>query len=137
MLKRRQLFMGALAAVLPASVAGWARREPWEKAAYRKPVQSRVAILGAQSYDRLLEDLLLRGLQLFQFSVHDKTVVLKPNLVEYDPAGIAAAIEAYMRLGARMATVPAGLGIAGIMSISCVLPASIPCSRSIGRLMWT
>ena len=118
MLKRRQLFMGALAAVLPAAVAGWARREPWEKGAYRKPAQSRVAILGAQSYDRLLEDILLWGLQLFHLSVHDKTVVLKPNLVEYDPAGvinthpavIAAAIEAFKRLGARQVIVAEGPG---------------------------
>jgi uncharacterized protein (DUF362 family) len=110
--------MGALAALLPASVAGRARREPWEKAAYRKPAQSRVAILGAQHYDTSLEDTLLRGLQLFQLSVHDKTVVLKPNLVEYDPAGvinthpavIAAAIEAFTRLGARQVIVAEGPG---------------------------
>ena len=50
-----------MAAVLPAAVAGSARREPWEKAAYRKPAQSRVAILGAQSYDMPLEDILLSG----------------------------------------------------------------------------
>ncbi len=118
MLNRRQFFMGGMAAVLPAAVAGCARREPWGKAAYRKPAQSRVAILGAQSYDMPLEDILHRGLQLFRLPLHGKTVVLKPNLVEYDPAGIinthpaviVAAIEAFKRLGARQVIVAEGPG---------------------------
>jgi len=107
-----------MAAVLPASVVGCARRQPWEKAAYRKPAQSRVAILGAQSYDMPLEDILRRGLQLFRLPLQGKTVVLKPNLVEYDPAGIinthpaviAATIEAFKYLGARQVIVAEGPG---------------------------
>ncbi len=118
MLNRRQFFMGGMVAVLPAAVAGCARREPWGKAAYRKPAQSRVAILGAQSYDMPLEDILHRGLQLFRLPLHGKTVVLKPNLVEYDlagiinthPAVIVAAIEAFKRLGARQVIVAEGPG---------------------------
>jgi uncharacterized protein (DUF362 family) len=118
MLNRRQFCLGAMAAIPPALVFGSARREPWEKVAYRKPAQSRVAVLEAKSYDMPLEDILCRGLQLFRLPLHGKTVVLKPNLVEYDPAGsinthpavIAAAIEAFKRLGARQVIVAEGPG---------------------------
>jgi uncharacterized protein (DUF362 family) len=107
-----------MAAVLPAVITDSARREPWEKAAYRKPAQSRVAVLEARSYDMPLEDILRRGLQLFRLPLHGKTVVLKPNLVEYDPTGsinthpavVAAAIEAFRRLGAREVIVAEGPG---------------------------
>jgi uncharacterized protein (DUF362 family) len=107
-----------MAAVLPAVVAESARREPWEKVAYRKPARSCVAVLEARSYDMPLEEILCRGLQLFHLPLHGKTVVLKPNLVEYDPASsinthpavVAAAIEAFRRLGAREVIVAEGPG---------------------------
>ena len=65
-----------------------------------------------------LEDILRRGLQLFRLPLQGKTVVLKPNLVEYDPAGIinthpaviAATIEAFKYLGARQVIVAEGPG---------------------------
>lgn len=82
---------------------------PWEKEAYVKRRSSRVAILEAKSYDRPLTDTILRGIEFFGLNVRGKVVVLKPNLVEYDPNGvinthptvIAAAIEAFRRLDAR------------------------------------
>jgi uncharacterized protein (DUF362 family) len=90
----------------------------WEPAAYRKPEQSRVAVLKAERYDATLTDIILHGLTLFRLNVQGKTVVLKPNLVEYDPQGvinthpavIAAALEAFRRLGAREVFVAEGPG---------------------------
>ncbi|MGH7831384.1 MAG: DUF362 domain-containing protein, partial [Candidatus Binatia bacterium] len=57
-------------------------------------------------------------MKLFPVEARGKTVVLKPNLVEYDPAGainthplvIAAAIEAFRTLGAREVIVAEGPG---------------------------
>ena len=119
MLNRRQLFLGAMAAARAVSIAGSTPRQPWEKAAYRKPAQSRVAILRAQSYDIPLEDILAAGgCNSSVCSLQGKTVVLKPNLVEYDPAGvinthpavIAATIAAFKSLGAHQVTVAEGPG---------------------------
>ncbi|MGH7966802.1 MAG: DUF362 domain-containing protein [Candidatus Binatia bacterium] len=86
--------------------------------AYRKQDRSRVAILEAKSYDRPLLDVVRRGITLCRLDVQGKRVVLKPNLVEYDPAGvinthpavIAAAIEAFRSLGAREVLVAEGPG---------------------------
>jgi len=77
-----------------------------------------VALLAAQSYDAPLEETIRRGLQLFHLPIHGKKVVLKPNLLEYDPAGvinthpavIAAAIEVLKSLGARQVIVAEGPG---------------------------
>jgi uncharacterized protein (DUF362 family) len=91
---------------------------PWDRAAYRKRERSRVAVLRAGSYDAPLADIVGRGLELFGLPVAGKTVVLKPNLVEYDPAGvinthpalIAAAVEAFRQRGARAVIVAEGPG---------------------------
>jgi len=109
--------MGSMTSVLPV-FGGCSSRSPWERAAYRKQETSQVAIVEAQSYDTSLQDIVRRGLQLFRVPVHGKTVVLKPNLVEYDPAGvinthpalIAATIEAFKSLGARDVFVAEGPG---------------------------
>lgn len=118
MLDRRQFLIGSMAAVLPPLVGGCSRPSRWERTAYRKKEQSQVAVLEAKNYDVPLQDILLRGIQLFRLPLHGKTVVLKPNLVEYDPAGvinthpavIAAAIEAFRSLGAREVLVAEGPG---------------------------
>ncbi|HWO40283.1 MAG TPA: DUF362 domain-containing protein [Candidatus Eisenbacteria bacterium] len=72
----------------------------------------------ANAYDDRLVDLLLQGLRLFNFELNGKTIVLKPNLVEFDPTGvinthsrlIAAAIEAFRIAGAREVLVAEGPG---------------------------
>src|SRR5581483_4172591 len=51
----------------------------------RRPKRSRVAILPAAQYSQELDQVLLKGLQLFPLDVRGKTVVLKPNLVDYLP----------------------------------------------------
>jgi len=118
----RRRFLAAAAAVpLAALVGGCADPSPWERGAVRKKPVSRVAVLPARSYDGPLEDIILRGLREFTLPVQGKRVVLKPNLVEYDPgrvinthpAVIASAAEAFRRLGARQVVVAEGPGHRG------------------------
>jgi uncharacterized protein (DUF362 family) len=122
MLNRRAFLIGSLAATSSVLLLKrWAKPSPlprWEKGAYRKQSRSRVAVLSAKSYETSLKDVVLSGIKLFGLNVHGKTVVLKPNLVEYDPAGvinthpavIAATIEAFRSLGAREVTVAESSG---------------------------
>ena len=116
MIMRRRTFMYGIGAAM--ATASCSRSETWSRAAYRRPRESRVAVLKATTYERPLTDVLLAGLRSFGLNVHGKRVVLKPNLVEFDPAGvinthpmvIASAIEAFRRLGAREVTVAEGPG---------------------------
>ena len=113
---RRSFLRAALvgSAALPACTGA----PPWERRAVRQPSRSRVAILAADAYDDRLQEIVLRGLRLFQLPVAGKRVVLKPNFVEHDPAGVvnthpvlvAAAIEAFRRAGAREVVVAEGPG---------------------------
>ena len=113
---RRSFLRAALvgSAALPACAGA----PPWERRAVRQPSRSRVAILAADAYDDRLQEIVLRGLRLFQLPVAGKRVVLKPNFVEHDPAGVvnthpvlvAAAIEAFRRAGAREVVVAEGPG---------------------------
>ncbi len=116
MLNRRQFLIGSIAASLSPLAQGCSPSTPWEKGAYRKRDHSAVAILEAKSYDIPLTDILLRGIKLFHLTLQGKRVLLKPNLVEHDPAGvinthpavIAAAVEAFRILGAREVLVADG-----------------------------
>jgi uncharacterized protein (DUF362 family) len=84
----------------------------------RRTSGSRVAVLEASSYESDLEELLMRGVSLFAPEVRGLPVVLKPNLVEFDPAGvinthprlIAAAVAVFSRLGASEVIVAEGAG---------------------------
>jgi uncharacterized protein (DUF362 family) len=113
MVKRRQFLVGAAAAAISGTATGCRRQPPWDAAGNRKPAQSRVAILEARN-----DDIVYRGLGLFGLPLDGKKVVLKPNLVEYDPEGginthptlIAAAIDAFRRHGAREVVVAEGPG---------------------------
>src|SRR5579883_2401182 len=83
----------------------------------RKPI-SRVAILHAESYAAALETMLLDGLRVFHLDLRGKTVLLKPNLVEYIPGAevntnpllVGAAAEAFFEIGAREVIVAEGPG---------------------------
>ena len=84
----------------------------------RRPKRSRVALLPASEYSEKLSGLLCEGLKLFHLHVAGKTVLLKPNLVDYipgteintHPSLVIAAVECFRRLGARRVTVAEGLG---------------------------
>jgi uncharacterized protein (DUF362 family) len=119
-LDRRQFLLGSAALSLAPFLKGCSQppESPWERGAYRKTGQSRVAVLPARDYTVPLKDILVGGLKAFPLGVQGKTVVLKPNLVEYDPGGvinthpalIAATIEAFRSLGAREVLVAEGPG---------------------------
>jgi uncharacterized protein (DUF362 family) len=83
-----------------------------------RPKRSRVAILRADEYSDKLDELVYDGLRLFNLDVRAKSVLLKPNLVEYIPGRpvntdtqlIGAAAEAFLRLDAASVTVGEGPG---------------------------
>ena len=84
----------------------------------RRQPRSRVAILGAESYSHNLENILHSGFELFHLDLRGKTVLLKPNLVDYIPGNhinthpllVAAAVECFRRLGAKNVLVGEGPG---------------------------
>jgi uncharacterized protein (DUF362 family) len=83
-----------------------------------RPKLSRVAILKADRYSDKLDELVYRGLRLFNLQIRGKSVLLKPNIVEYilgrpvntDPQLIGAAAEAFLRFGAASVIVAEGPG---------------------------
>jgi uncharacterized protein (DUF362 family) len=115
--RRRFIRASATAALAPFwSACGSSSR--WDREAYRKPRSSQVAILQAKDYDKGLVKTLTKGIGLFRLNILGKSVVLKPNLVEFDPKGvinthpvvIAAAIESFRTLGAREVFIAEGPG---------------------------
>jgi len=74
----------------------------------RCPPRSRVAILSALELEGLADDL-TQVIRLFKLELHSKSVLLKPNLVEYipgvevntNPTLVGAAAEAFLKLGAK------------------------------------
>jgi uncharacterized protein (DUF362 family) len=109
-----------LAASLGLTV-GAATTTLFEKRKYhvtRRLPRSRVAILGAESYSHDLENILHSGLKLFHLDVCGKSVLLKPNLVDYIPGNhinthpllVSAAAECFRRLGAKSVLIGEGPG---------------------------
>ncbi len=84
----------------------------------RRPSRSRVAILSVVEYAEGLVDTLTRALRLFELTLRDRSVLLKPNLVEYiasaevntNPVLVGAAAEAFLKLSARSVVVAEGPG---------------------------
>jgi uncharacterized protein (DUF362 family) len=120
-ISRRQFLTSATAAAAStAFTAACARREPepWDRAVYRKPSMSRVLIARAADYGIDLADLIGHAVRQFHLAVVGKRVVLKPNLVEFDPSNVinthpalvGAAVDAFRRLGAREVVVAEGPG---------------------------
>ena len=83
-----------------------------------RPKRSRVAILNADQYSDKLDDLVHDGLRLFNLDVRGRSVLLKPNIVEYIPGRpvntdtqlIGGAADAFLRLGATSVIVAEGPG---------------------------
>ncbi len=117
----RRRFIGALAIGLSGGAAGGVyllRRSRWDRDAYRKPARSQVAVLRARAYDERLDDVVRRGIELCALPVRGRRVVLKPNMVEFDPGGVintspalvAAAARVFRSLDARDVVVAEGPG---------------------------
>jgi uncharacterized protein (DUF362 family) len=120
-ISRRQFLVTATAAAAATTLtSACARREeePWDRSAYHKPSMSRVLIARAADYSIDLADLIGHAIRQFGLAVVGKRVVLKPNLVEFDPSNVinthpalvGAAIDAFRRLGAREVVVAEGPG---------------------------
>jgi len=100
------------------AAAGGCSATRWERAAYRKRPESRVVVSRADGYHAPLVDRILEGVRSCGLGVARRSVLLKPNLVEFDPLGVintnpavvAAAIEAFRRLDAREVVVAEGPG---------------------------
>ena len=115
-LTRRDLLVGSVALAAGASVSA-----PFLLPKYhsdQRPGRSRVAILRAEQYSQELDQILAAGLRLFPIDVRGKTVVLKPNLVDYaagdvintNPVLVLAAAESFRRMGAQSVVVAEGPG---------------------------
>lgn len=115
---RRQFLKLTAAASLSPILGACDNRPRWQKDAYIKVMRSQVAVLAAENYSKPLRDIILRGLGLFPLDIRGKRVLLKPNLVEFDPNGvinthpavIEAAVDAFRTLGAREVVIAEGPG---------------------------
>jgi uncharacterized protein (DUF362 family) len=93
-------------------------RRPWDADAFPPPGRPPVAVARAASYGGDLEGVVLSGLRAVGADVAGRTVLIKPNLVEHDPATVvntdprlvAATVLATRRLGAASVTVAEGPG---------------------------
>ena len=126
--KRRDFVLRSAAAMSVVAAGGafwqqrWRRTHPtqlWSPEAVRQPGHSRVAIVRRSGYDVAgLEVEVDRALASFALPVSGKRVVLKPNFVEYDPAGVintnpalvGVVAQAFRRLGARSVVIAEGPG---------------------------
>jgi uncharacterized protein (DUF362 family) len=114
-LSRRE-FIGALA--VPAIAAACGPRRPYDRRAFTIPERSPVALLHAGSYRIDFADLIGRGLRELSVDVRGKRVLLKPNMVEYEPGTainthplvVAGAALAFLSAGAREVVVGEGPG---------------------------
>jgi uncharacterized protein (DUF362 family) len=121
---RRTFIRGAAAGSAVAIAGGLGLRallrrpEPWEEGAFPSPGDAHAAVLTASGYDGPLEVTVLEGLRAIGADVRGANVLLKPNLVEFDPTTainteprlIAAAVLAFRRLGAASVRVGEGPG---------------------------
>ncbi len=112
-LSRREFLVAATAAV-----AAGCRRPPYRPGDFSVPVVSPVAILAASNYDIDFADVIGRGLRELGVDVKGLRVLLKPNLVEYEPGTVinthasvvVGAAVALRRAGAREVVVAEGPG---------------------------
>ena len=113
---RRSFLVGSAALAAGASVS-----VPFFLPKYHsdhRAKRSRVAILNVEQYSQRIDEVVASGLRLFRINVHGKTVVLKPNLVDYIPGNainthptlVLAAAESFRWMGAKCVIVAEGPG---------------------------
>lgn len=110
---RRELLVGAAAAAVAAC-----RPKPYDARRFTRPAESKVGLFVAPAYGDGLADVVYRGVELLAPPVKGLTVLLKPNMVEFEqdtvinthPSVVAATAEAFLRLGAAQVVVGEGPG---------------------------
>lgn len=113
---RRDFLIGATALAAGTSVSApffWPKYQQ-----DRRAKRSRVAVLNVERYSENIGRTLSDGLRLFPIEVKGKTVVLKPNLVDYIPGNainthpllVLAAADAFRNFGAKKVVVAEGPG---------------------------
>jgi uncharacterized protein (DUF362 family) len=94
---------------MAAVVASCGRTPPYERSQFVLPARSPVGLYPAPTYDVDFSDVISRGLRELGVVVTGRSVLLKPNLVEYAPGTVinthplivAGAAAAFLRAGAR------------------------------------
>jgi uncharacterized protein (DUF362 family) len=112
-LSRRDFLVGTAAVATAAC-----RRRPYDPRQFARPDRSTVGLFAADAYGDSLAAVMYRGLAEFGLPVAGLRVLLKPNMVEFEretainthPAVVAAAAEAFLRLGAAEVMVGEGPG---------------------------
>src|SRR6476469_1346603 len=101
-----------------AALTACRRTLPYQPADFPRPDRSTVAILDARDYSVDLADVIARGLRELAFDVRGKSVLLKPNMIEYEPGRLintnplvaAGAATAFLRAGASEVVIAEGPG---------------------------
>jgi uncharacterized protein (DUF362 family) len=107
-----------LGKLLPGRVAKLLRPKPYDPAVFTLPAQSDVCLFPASTYHADFAGLIRNGLADLDIDVRGRTVLLKPNLVEYEsgsvintnPLVVAGAADACLRNGAAEVIVAEGPG---------------------------
>src|SRR5262249_9166650 len=115
-MNRRDWLIASAATAGTALTTGRLRRPKYARDL--RPKRSRIAVLHSNDYSDKLDELLYQGLRLFNLNVRGRSVLLKPNIVEYIPGKpvntntqlIGAAAEAFLRLDASSVIVGEGPG---------------------------
>jgi uncharacterized protein (DUF362 family) len=113
-LTRREL----LKALPLAAAISACRNPPYRRADFAVPARSAVGLFAAPGYDVDLASIIGRGLRELGFDVRGKSVLLKPNIVEFapgamintHPAVVVGAATALLAAGARQVVVGEGPG---------------------------
>jgi uncharacterized protein (DUF362 family) len=98
--------------------AACGRGAPFDDASFSVPRTSAVGLFPAAGYDGDLADVISRGLRELAIDVRGRSVLLKPNMVEYEanqainthPLVVVGAADALRRAGAREVLVGEGPG---------------------------
>ena len=114
MISRRDFFPLATAGLL----AGYAGFKGGRLGRSARPLNASVAVIKADSYSKDLASRMLHGIRELKLDVRGLKVLLKPNLVEFDPntcintdvSVVAAAYEVFQTLGASEVTIGEGPG---------------------------
>lgn len=117
-ISRRDLLIGGVAVAAAGLGAAAAVSSRASSSHLPVPAPSQVAILRCESYQQSIYSTVSQAISLCRVSVKGKNVVLKPNLVEFEPGSVIntnpmvvhAALEAFRARGARSVRIAEGPG---------------------------